>query len=1308
MEPAKSGRLLNRTATIGAGVATRAVVNTQDSLHFYAVCLVRPGTPAGASDSQGEAMFDRRKRFRQRQGKATRWLCSGIVLLTTLLLSQHLADGNSPAFHFHPLSPPNTLAPTSQPSAQTDPDPRAIALAQRLRQHLNGHQTATAHQTTAQLTFKQSHALSQLRDRLQEAVSVRLRPNVGTPIQIKGKALERSQAGFFSRFFSGQETHAATARTFLQTNRALLRLDDPQAELTLTRQQTDALSRTHLRFDQQYKGLPVWPAEVIVHLDPSGHVDSLNGAFVPTPKKLDTVPVIDEATAVEYARTGLTDGDKAEVATAELIIYAPGDTPPRLAWKLELHISLTSHWLVIIDAINGDELTAYNQVMHQNVSGSGVDLFGVRRPLNVWYWQARDIFQMADTSKPMFNPNSGEGVILIYDALNLPPTSDHEVIQAWFPVVVGGAPIVASRSATSGWLPDAVSAAYNFSEVYDYYRERHNRNSLDGQGASIRAIVRLGQNFSNALYSPGLKLMAFGNGDRFAGALDVIGHELTHGVIDHSANLIYQNQPGALNEAFSDIFGEMIEARTTGRPDWIVGTGLGRPMRNMANPASLQFVSGCFYPQRMRDFFERNDPCLTRLRDQDNGGVHINSSIINRAYYLLAAGLNGAIGLRDAERIFYRALTVYLTRNSQFIDARLACIQSAEDLFGAGSTQARKTAEAFDAIEIGAAAPPTPDPPDIPAVQGPDAALFLYQDQYGNFRLGRLEDARGDKAPGIQLADATLAAARPSVSRDGSFAVFVNAQNDVCFIGTDGSEEECLGFPGLVHSIAMSPDSQLSGVVFRDAQGNPDKKISVVNSATGESQTFTLKAPSYDGPATDTILHADAMDFTNDGQWVIYDALNAINLADGSRLRQWSLYALHLATGTNLPLIRPIPGLDIAYPALSQTSDNFLTFDVFDEALNQSTIYTANLNTSDLKPIATVAGDYGVPGYTGDDRAIVYSQHDRNVSSGPSLVRQPLAADRITPQGQASVWLRNADFGVIYRRQSAPSSPGVGALENPSPNSFQSGIGLFSGWVCDAGRVEIEMNGAKLEAAYGTIRGDTTSVCGDSNNGFALLYNWNLLGDGTHTVRALADGREFGRATFTVTTLGSEFLTGVSAGYWLPDFPQAGERVGVEWQQASQNFVIAEGSRPTGAAQTGIPGIGSLENPSVNSFQSGIGLISGWVCDADRVEVRLNGQAIAAAYGTERTDTAVVCGDTDNGFGLLFNWNLLGDGEHTVEALADGTVFGRTRVRVTTLGTEFLRGVSGRYWLSDFPNAGETAWIDWQEASQNFVITGVE
>ena len=274
--------------------------------------------------------------------------------------------------------------------------------------------------------------------------------------------------------------------------------------------------------------------------------------------------------------------------------------------------------------------------------------------------------------------------------------------------------------------------------------------------------------------------------------------------------------------------------------------------------------------------------------------------------------------------------------------------------------------------------------------------------------------------------------------------------------------------------------------------------------------------------------------------------------------------------------------------------------------------------------------------------------------------------------------------------------------------------------MCDALRVELEINGTiRLEAAYGTDRDDTAGDCGDSNNGFALLFNWNLLGNGTHTVRALADGVEFDTATFTVTTLGTKFLTGASASYTLGDFPQVGQNVRIDWQQASQNFVITDYQNPAlssvaSAAQAAVlqatPGLsGVLENPGNASFQSGVGLFSGWVCEAQKVEVEIDGNTtLEAAYGTERGDTAGRCGDTNNGFGLLFNWNLLGDGTHTVRALADGREFGRARFTVTTLGTKFLTGVSGAYRLPHFPRQGTDVTVEWQQASQNFVITGLQ
>ena len=284
-----------------------------------------------------------------------------------------------------------------------------------------------------------------------------------------------------------------------------------------------------------------------------------------------------------------------------------------------------------------------------------------------------------------------------------------------------------------------------------------------------------------------------------------------------------------------------------------------------------------------------------------------------------------------------------------------------------------------------------------------------------------------------------------------------------------------------------------------------------------------------------------------------------------------------------------------------------------------------------------------------------------------------------------------------------------GYLENPGDASFQSGVGVLSGWVCDADMVEIELNGVPQEAAYGTERLDTAGVCGDVDNGFGLLFNWNRLGDGEHEVVAFVDGVEFSRATVTVTTLGAEFVRGVSGECTVADFPSGGETVRLVWQEAQQNFVLAAGSAPMGPTHSGTAGVGYLENPSPHSFQSGIGVVSGWVCEADTVELEIGhtGRQVAG-YGTERLDTLDVCGDTDNGFGLLFNWNLLGDGEHEVIATVDGIELGRATVRVTTLGEEFVRGVAGECTVDDFPSPGETVTLAWQQNHQNFVITTVE
>lgn len=277
-------------------------------------------------------------------------------------------------------------------------------------------------------------------------------------------------------------------------------------------------------------------------------------------------------------------------------------------------------------------------------------------------------------------------------------------------------------------------------------------------------------------------------------------------------------------------------------------------------------------------------------------------------------------------------------------------------------------------------------------------------------------------------------------------------------------------------------------------------------------------------------------------------------------------------------------------------------------------------------------------------------------------------------------------------------------LENPQPDSFQSGVGVISGWACNAQAIEISFNsGPRLRAAVGTIREDTLGVCGDTNNGFGLLYNWNRLGDGVHTVTAYADGVEFAEVAIIVTTLGEEFLRGASGTFPLTDFPTPGANRTLRWQEAQQNFVITAGSPQGGGTSGAAPII--LENPQPGSSQSGVGVISGWACEAQTIEISFDGgPRLQAGAGTLRADTAGVCGDTNNGFGLLYNWNLLGDGPHTVTAYADGVEFTQVTVTVTTLGEEFRRGLSREVTVPDFPEVGTDTVLTWQEAQQNFVI----
>lgn len=962
------------------------------------------------------------KHFRPRQITVT-------VLLWALLARATVFAANS-----------NLLAPSSPgvwgqaalgDPARVEPSTGAVAVATALGR-LAGPQTLNRLGSMVASSLAPAAArqegLRSLRARAGVDVKVQFRPGSPTVMQIRGQALEPAASGLALATASGRDHR--TALNFLEANRGLLGLDDPSREVELVSREVEASGQRHLRYTQTFQGLPVWPAGLSVHLDGQGKVTLFDGAYVPTPTKVSIQVAISEAEAIARARASVPGGAQGEAKDVALVVYAPLAQAPRLAWRLGLAVDFAHAWLIVVDAQEGRILSRNNRCLDASVTGSGTDLAGKNAAFNVW--SADGKFTMADTTKPMFDPafdpvKDPHGVISIFDARQV---KDQDLKTVY---------LVDSTSATT-WIPDAVSAFVNFDATFDYYLERHARNSLDGKGGNVQAVVRIAE-LDNAYWNGDAKMMFFGNVLPYPQALDVVGHELTHGVTENTANLIYELQPGAANEAFSDILGEMVEARTYGQPDWLLGKQLGKAFRDFITPGSIKYGNKPL-PSKMSEYID-----LPNDTDNDHGGVHINSSIINHAYYLVAAGLPNALGLRDAERIFYRCLTQHLQKQSQFIDVRLACVTSAEEIFGAGSTQVKVVGEAFDAVEI-FEKPATPPPSPIPVVQGPDATLFIgYDPSWGEIALGRYETAKNDPVGGIALVE-SVQEARPAVSGDGSFALFVDSAYDLCGVNTDNPNSlECTGFRGYVHSVAVSPDSRLYAFVLRDpATGQAQNQINVYDDAAKTTASYKLVAPVLDSTPVNSVLYADSMSFTADSKQLIYDALTELKFGGGTAVRRWGIFRLNLATETTTALVPPQEGADFGNPVIGRAGNRYLAFDARSIKTGDSSIVVLDLFTGDAGIVGLVKGGLGYPCFNGDESAVIYAARD-NVNptwTGFSLYKQALTADRLGANGAPSVWVPDATAGVVYRRGAyvsanalpvvALSSPANGATFAPGAN----------------------------------------------------------------------------------------------------------------------------------------------------------------------------------------------------------------------------------------------------------------------------------
>ena len=517
---------------------------------------------------------------------------------------------------------------------------------------------------------------------------------------------------------------------------------------------------------------------------------------------------------------------------------------------------------------------------------------------------------------------------------------------------------------------------------------------------------------------------------------------------------------------------------------------------------------------------------------------------------------------------------------------------------------------------------------------------------------------------------------RPGQNTDGSFELFLfdTTTNIVTQLTNSPDSFSDTNSPAISATgtrIVFDSDADLTS---QNADGNDEIFLFDTNTMTVTQLTSSSVANSFvpdinaDGTRIAFASRANLTDQNSDGNLEIFLLDTTTNT-----FTQLTNYLGEGTASSSRPAINA-DGTRIAFDSdadlTGQNADGNSEVFLFDTTTNTLTQLTTSMerfersgdptaiNADGTRIAFNADADLTGQNADGNDELFLF---DTTTDSLTQLTQQPQTAlsrdglaitsdgARIVFESSSDLTGQNADRSdEIFLADCSATSP-QGVLENPQPASFQSGIGVISGWICSANVVEIEFDGGvRFEAAYGTSRADTAEVCGDTNNGFSLLFNWNLLGDGKHTVRVLADGDEVASVPVTVTTLGlGEFPTGLSGMFTLVDFPAAGDETDIQWQQSQQNFVIVSGSA-NGSGSSGSDGR-VLENPQPGSFQSGVGVISGFVCDATVIEIEFNGTStFEAAYGTSRGDTQGICGDTNNGFSLLFNWNLLGDGLHTV------------------------------------------------------------
>jgi len=470
--------------------------------------------------------------------------------------------------------------------------------------------------------------------------------------------------------------------------------------------ETDELGYTHTRHQQYYNGYPVEASQVISHMR-DGKITMVNGDYyenfsASTSASLSEdkalISALKKVKAIKYMweNPNMQAHERAVTNNPDFTYYPKGElvyvhkrgadytaNNMRLAYKFNIYAETPLYRAnVFVDANTGEILDEQNLICTADVVGSANTKYS--GTVTMTSDNNGGTYRLRETGR-------GNG-IQTYDLNNGTSTGS----------------AVDFTNATSTWNLSGVDQAatdahWGAEMTYDYFMQVHNRNSIDGSGYLLRSYVHYSTNYVNAFWNG--SYMTYGDGDVSQGydimtALDVCGHEITHGLVSNTAGL-GGGEAGALNEAFADIFGTNMEvfARPS-QNDWRMGADLttnGQGLRNMANPNQLQ------------------QPDTYNGTYWDGGGeVHINDGPCIYWYYLLCQGGSGTndnsdpynvsgITMNVARHIAFRGLTVYFTSNTNYANARTHTIQAALDLHGNCSQEVASTTNAWYAVGVGAA-----------------------------------------------------------------------------------------------------------------------------------------------------------------------------------------------------------------------------------------------------------------------------------------------------------------------------------------------------------------------------------------------------------------------------------------------------------------------------------------------------------------------------------------------------------------------------------------------------------------------------